>query len=371
MTSPFPIDRRRLVMGLGMATLLPSGCASRIPGPQWVSAQGADDASFSLVGASPDGSVTEVSSGFRGHGLAVHPFVPGHVVMFARRPGVEGLVVDLGRGKPIGRIRCPSGLRMQGHGAFSADGARLYGTLADEETAEGVVGVWRTDTWDPIDELPSYGLGPHELRFLPDGQTLVVANGGLLTRPETGREVLNLDTMDSSVVLIDAASGKRVDAFRIPVPKASLRHLGVTDDGTVVVGAQIQREAVGHEDVLPLVAALRAGEAPVVFDAPAVLAAMVDYVGSVAVSSRSRIAATSSPRGNLVLFWDLDRGTVLGSHAFNDVSGLAVDESTGTFVLSSSSGQVRNIDTTSLEEDEGARRDFDVRWDNHLTLVTL
>ncbi|MEO0601611.1 MAG: DUF1513 domain-containing protein, partial [Myxococcota bacterium] len=247
----------------------------------------------------------------------------------------------------------------------------LFGTLADEMTGAGTLGVWRTDTWAQVDALPTRGIGPHEVRLMPDGRTLVVANGGLLTRPETGREVLNLETMDSSLVFVDSTSGEVTEQSRLDVPKASLRHLDVTDDGVVVVGAQIQRDVVGHDDVLPLVAAHRPGTGLVAFETPELVAAMADYVGSVALSSRSRIAATSSPRGNLVLFWDVDRGEIVGRHAFSDVSGLAVDEQRARFVLSNSFGQVRTLDAFTLAEDDGARRDFDdVRWDNHLTLVT-
>ncbi|MEM6931835.1 MAG: DUF1513 domain-containing protein [Myxococcota bacterium] len=364
------LGRRQLVWGLGTLALLPTGCTTSA-GTWWVSAQGDDAERFSLLAASPAGPTTNVPSGFRGHGLAVHPQISGRVVMFARRPGTEGLVVDLGEPRSATSLACRSGLRMQGHGAFSPDGQWLFGTLADEATGAGALGVWRTDSWAQVDELPTQGIGPHEVRLMPDGRTLVVANGGLLTRPETGREVLNLDTMDSSIVFVDIDSGEVNEQARVGVPKASLRHLDITDDGVVVVGAQIQRAAVGHDDVLPLVAAHRPSTGLVAFDTPDLVAAMADYVGSVTLSSRSRIAATSSPRGNLVLFWDIDRGALVGQHAFTDVSGLAVDEAAGTFVLTNSFGQVRTLDAFTLAEDESARRDFDdVRWDNHLTLVT-
>lgn len=365
-------DRRQFLQGMAALTVLPVGCGGGAPADTlWVSAEGADGV-FSLVAGSAEGLVVRVPSAFRGHGSAWHPAWAERVVMFARRPGTSAAVVDLAEGRVLHALDAPPGMLVQGHGAFSADGGLLYVALAHEHTAEGSVGVWRTDTWAQVGELDSFGIGPHELRLMPDGATLVIANGGLLTRPKTGAQVLNLATMDSSLVFVEAATGDLIEQVRVPEPKASMRHLAVADDGTVVVGAQIQREAVGHDEVLPLVAIHRPGQGLEVLEVSELVAAMNDYVGSVAVSSQARVAATSSPRGDLVLFWGLDTGRLLGHHALADVCGLAVDEAAGCFLLSSSHGQVRSIDALSLEERSDARRTFDgVRWDNHLTTVTL
>jgi hypothetical protein len=43
-----------------------------------------------------------------------------------------------------------------------------------------------------IGELPSHGIGPHDLALLSDERTLVVANGGIRTHPDRRREELNL-----------------------------------------------------------------------------------------------------------------------------------------------------------------------------------
>lgn len=95
-------------------------------------------------------------------------------------------------------------------------------------------------------------------------------------------------------------------------------------------------------------------------------AAMRDYGGSVAVDARSRTAAVTSPRGDLVGFWDIDTGALRGHYAFDDVCGVAVSTDS-TFVLSGSNGQVRSVDATTLADARDARERFDgVRWDNHM-----
>src|SRR5438552_1061500 len=80
------------------------------------------------------------------------------------------------------------------HGAFSADGSLLYATENDNLTGSGLIGIYdATAGYRRLGEMSSRGIGPHDLALMPDGMTLAVANGGLRTLPESGREVLNPD----------------------------------------------------------------------------------------------------------------------------------------------------------------------------------
>ena len=45
--------------------------------------------------------------------------------------------------------------------------------------------------------------------LMPDGETFVVANGGIETHPDYGRAELNLETMDPSVAFVDRARWRR------------------------------------------------------------------------------------------------------------------------------------------------------------------
>ncbi len=56
-----------------------------------------------------------------------------------------------------------------------------------------MVGVYdATDGFTRIGEFPTFGVGPHELLLLGDGDTIAVANGGIETHPDFGRAKLNL-----------------------------------------------------------------------------------------------------------------------------------------------------------------------------------
>ena len=403
------LDRRRLMRGLAAAGLLPAwgrvawhgstlcgpavwgltGCGSdessggRNPGESgpagseddaltaelWLSAQGDAPETYGVAMLQAGGSDVEiVRSGFRGHDLAQHPTEPELVVMFGRRPGRFGFVLDVAQGVERARFDVASNRSLMGHGFFSLDGSLLYTTEADTVSGEGYLAVRRTDTWAQVAEIPTGGIGPHQACLMPSGDTAVIANGGILTRPETGREKLTLDTMDSSICILELETGRELDRQRVAEPKASIRHLDVDDEGAIAIGLQVQREAMEHTELVPLVGLYRRGEPIALFEAGSqVMSSMNDYVGSVALNPATRVAGFTSPRGNLVGFWSVDDGSLLGFAELADVSGITVSADRSTFVISSSVGQVRHIDATTLEERREMRHESPgVRWDNHL-----
>lgn len=384
-TSSRSIHRRTVLTGLVAAGLLPLAAVTgkKLLSPNQQST-GPDEVWFSAAIVGNDGfgaawhkqtaqSDAHIPTDFRGHGAALHPTRPNSALLFARRPGYMGIEVDLASGELVKQFHCAEGRHLYGHGCFSIDGKLLFTTEADIKGGVGKIGIRDADTYQPLGEYDSYGVGPHELRLMPDGKTLVVANGGLLTRPDTGRRVLNLDTMDSSLVYIDVHSGELVDQIRVNEPKASLRHLDVAEDGTVAVAIQVQREATHHTDLVPLAITHRRGEpARALHEPQPVLARLQDYMGSVAISNTSRRVGFTSPRGNLAVFWDIDSGEFVGQHSMRDVCGLATDPSQSRFILSSSSGQMRVLDSRTLQEQREQRVNAaGLHWDNHMVVTQL
>lgn len=334
-------------------------------GPLWASAQGAIEGTFELVVAGPQGVVARFASDVRGHGLATHPAVPTRVVMFGRRPQRTGLVADLERGV-LGTFSSPAGRHHVGHGCFDADASRLLVAEADDVTGQGTIAVLDAQSLERIDEFDTHGIGPHEVVLLPDGETLAIANGGLVTAPG-GRDPINLETMQSSLTHVDVATGTLRGTFTVPESKASIRHLAVGSDGAIVAVMQIQRDALDDVDPRPLIAVQQPGEALVPLDDGLELGtAMVDYAGGVALDELTRTAAVTSPRGNLVAYWNVDSGRLVGTDRFDDVSGVTVSSGLARFVLTGSSGQVRHTDVETLDEQPEERQQLDALWDNHL-----
>ncbi|MCG8313906.1 MAG: DUF1513 domain-containing protein [Pseudomonadales bacterium] len=337
-----------------------------------LSAQGNESNRYGLSWVANQNLQTTLS-GFRGHGLAKHGLNKNSVLLFARRPGNKAIEVDVSTGDITNTFRCLPDHHLFGHGCFSADGKVLYTSEANYVTGQGKIGVRDANSYQLLAEIPSYGVGPHEIKLMPDGKTLVVANGGIQTHPSSGRKKLNLDTMDSSLAYVDVQTGNLLDQFRVKESKASIRHLDVADDGTVAFAMQMQRSASNHESTVGLAGMHRPGEALHVFENPEpVVFQMNDYAGSVAINRKSRVVGFTSPRGNIAVFWHLDSRDYIGYHGLHDVCGLAVSLDQNYFLISNSNGQLRHLDSVTLKEDKSKRLNMpDTHWDNHLLVMSL
>jgi hypothetical protein len=320
----------------------------------WLSAQGRKLGEFSLGWVNPLQPLPgETMSNFRGHGLCQNPAQPHQVVMLARRPGTLAIVVNLLNGNIEHTFHCAPNRNMQGHAVFSPDGKWLFNAEADSITGEGKICVRECTTFKQTNEFSSHGIGPHELAFMPDKKTLVVANGGLLTRPSTARHVHNFPTMRSTLAYIDSHNGDLISEHLVANNKASIRHLDVATDGTVAIAMQVQRVAMHNNHMVPLAAIHKPGKEIQTLQAPTPLMVKLnDYMGSVKVLNEHRIAAFTSPKGDMAMFWHLDSLKLLAFHTFHDVCGLAISHDKHYFVLSNSAGKIRQIDARTLKENK-------------------
>ena len=328
---------------------------------------------FRASGFTADGArVFDVPLPGRGHSFAVRP--DGNAtVHFARRPGRFALVLDLLRSTVAHRVETPAGRHFYGHGVFSPDGRLLYATENDFDRERGVVGVYDAHAgYRRVGELPSHGIGPHEIGLLSDGETLVVANGGIATHPDLPRVKLNLPTMAPSLCFVDRRSGalRRELVLDPALHRLGIRHLAVAPNDTVAFA--MQYEGSTHDRV-PLVA-LQRGEGPLrlLNGPPSVIRAMKNYCGSVCFDPGGGAIAVSAPRGNLVTFWDVGTGRYLSSAKVSDGCGVAPGAGPGEFLASSGLGGVVAIGARS-----GTTRPLNVggleaaRWDNHLVAAPV
>ena len=163
----------------------------------------------------------------RGHAIAVSP-VTQDAVAIARRPGRYLIVIDTRTGQIRHTLESHAGRHFYGHGVFSQDGRWFYTTENDFTSGQGVIGVWDAQRdYQLVDTFLSYGIGPHELIMLSDGQTLAVANGGIQTHPDTGRAKLSLEQMRPSLTYLDSRRGTLLEQQHLPPlwHKNSIRHL--------------------------------------------------------------------------------------------------------------------------------------------------
>src|SRR5690554_2743691 len=200
----------------------------------------------------------------RAHQVLADP-VRGWLFTLARRPGEFIDIYDYQNQRPVTRLAVQAGYYLQGHALLSPDGRYLYTSETHLENDQGYLVVRDLDkNFKVVKELPTYGIEPHEFLWMPDGKTLVIANGGIKTQ---GREKLNLDTMQSSLVYLNSQTGELIEKQQLAdeFHQYSLRHLDVAPDGQVIIALQYQ----GHPaDSVPLVLAHRQGEALVSMTLP-------------------------------------------------------------------------------------------------------
>jgi hypothetical protein len=314
--------RRGVLAALLAASAVPRLGWAEAGSPDFLACAKEPDGSFALHGLRGDGSEAfALPLPARGHAGAGHPS-EALAVVFARRPGAYALVLDCARGTLRRTLSPPPGRQLNGHGAFLAGGAVLATSEQVAETSEGVVGLWdAADGFRRMGEVPTGGLGPHEVRLLPDGRTLLVANGGIATDPGD-RTKLNLATMRPSLATLDPLGGGAAEVTELDagLRRLSIRHLAVRPDGLAAFAMQWEGEPAATVPLLGLRApsgALALAEAP---EAEAML--MRGYAGSVAWSGEGTEVAITSPRGGRVQRFDAG-GAFLGAFARPEVCGVA------------------------------------------------
>jgi uncharacterized protein len=356
------VDRRGFLAGLIASGLVPASSWADIGNPSFLAAARLPDGNFALCGIDTAGTILfQNPIPARGHAAAAHP-IRAEAVAFARRPGTFASIINCATGTEIARLASPVGRHFYGHGAFSGDGETLFTTENDYEAGQGRIGVWdAANGYARIAEFASGGIGPHEIRLLPGSDTLVVANGGIDTHPDTGRTKLNLSTMRPNLSYLDQ-SGEVLNQMELPedLRGNSIRHLDISQDGQVALGMQWQRD---RSSFPALVGLHRFGDAVGLIRAPLNVHRQAHgYVGSIAFSGDGKQLAVTCPRGGCVQVFDAESCKYINSHDIADASGI-----TGFgrgFIVSSGTGLLQ-----AIGDGDALSVSHPLEWDNHLVTI--
>jgi len=371
------IDRRRF-----LAWLAAVGAGAAASPGAWALTldDGADSAYYLAARKSQEGYQATVIDGqgrlrlavpmpARGHSFAIDA-ARGRAVVFGRQPGFFAIAFHTGGQEPPRTIAPPDGRHFFGHGVFSPDGKLLFATENDYDAGRGVLGIYDASgagAMRRVGEFSTGGIGPHEVVLMPDGRTLCVANGGILTHPDYGKLALNAADMEPSLAYIDMVTGDLVERHVLApaLHRLSIRHLVLDGSGAVWFGCQHTGPA---QEQPPLVGRHRRGKPPELFTGPSsVLRGMKNYVGSLACDVSGTRVATSSPVGGCIVVWDAATGKCLDSISLFDGCGVAPRRQ-GGFVLTSGQGEVAHA---LPGEEQAVRQSMSsgVAWDNHLRRV--
>jgi uncharacterized protein len=361
------IDRRSLLLGtLAAVGFNPAraGPYARADDIAFVSAAKRGKSAFSILLLSANGAILrEVPLTARGHDVAMHP-ASGNAVVFARRPGTFAVAFNLNNATEPQIFNAQEGRHFYGHGTFSPDGRLLYISENDIAGARGVIGVYSVaGGYKKIGEHLSHGLGPHEIILLPDGKTLAVANGGLDTVPEAGRENLNLDAMEPSLTFVDRETGQLRAKHTLPsdLKQLSIRHIAADASGLIWFGAQWE----GSPSEMPQVigSAGETGRLRLITPSANAGLELKGYIGSMAASRDGRIIAASAPKAGRVVYIEAATGAVKAVSELKDACGIA-GEHDDTFAATSGFGVLRHerAGASVVSESQLA----DIAFDNHL-----
>lgn len=229
----------------------------------------------------------------RAHGLTWEP--GGTLLATARRPG-DWLL----RWSPDGAAPqwCWSAAdrRFTGHTLRDPDGRRLFSVETDLDTGQGLVVCRQPRTLEVLAEWPTRGIDPHQLIWGADGH-LLVANGGVPSLPETGRQKRDLERMDPSLVRLDREHGQLIGQWRLKDPRLSIRHLARDAAGQVGVALQAEHDDPAARAAAPVLAVFD-GQALSLADIPRPLAG---YGGDIAATPEGFVVST--PRAGGVGRW--------------------------------------------------------------------
>ncbi len=315
------------------------------------------------------GTLTSQAVPVRGH--AVLPLADGRVLLFGRRPAFECAVVSFtDTAIPSTPIATVADRHFNGHGCLTADGKVLFTTENDYAGKRGVLGLRDSQNWQVLGEYNTYGLDPHDLQLLPDGKTLVVANGGIETHPDFGRRKLNRESMQPSLVYLDTDTGRKIDEYRLPDRLLSIRHLTVTAAGDVGVALQYEGDLY-HTQPASLVAWQAQGGALELLDIPAETVPLFQgYMADIAHAPQQGILACSSPRGNHTTVWSTRERRFLHAWQLPEPSGIAFLAEEQAFLVSDATGGLHLLPSSPQQQAAQTLYQFtDVSWDNHLLLA--
>ncbi|MET0689246.1 MAG: DUF1513 domain-containing protein [Methyloceanibacter sp.] len=362
------LDRRVMLTGLASnaaVLLLPSRARASVEAEYFAAARKDDRGIYSAALFNlKSGDLRAVELPGRGHDITLKPD-GSEWVAFARRPGRFGVVVPMDSRPPVWFAAKPD-RHFFGHGAFSSDGRLLYATENDYKNARGMIGVRdATDGYRQIGEFDARGMEPHDIALLGDRRTMVIANGGIRTHPDSGATELNLPDMRPSLVYVDVETGDLIEEQKLSADlhQLSIRHVAVAARDIVVFGCQFR----GPEDETPpLIGFHRRGDAPVIVPAPDMTqSSLRNYIGSVTVDKSGGIVAASAPKGGLVTYWDVAGRRYLGTSELSDGCGLAPTHRSANFLLTSGEGWL----VTAGPAAAASRFTSQFQWDNHAILV--
>ncbi|WP_374351461.1 DUF1513 domain-containing protein [Chitinimonas sp.] len=233
-----------------------------------------------------------IPTSFLPHGIAIDPRCTTRVLVF-EKIGPGACEVDLASGRQMQAIAPAPGHHFYGHGAFSADGGRVFATETALDGLSGAISVRDGDSLDYLESFPTHGHKPHDCLLIDDGKVLVVANAGSGRFGEA-----------ASVCYVEVDTGRLLERMTLDTLEFNAGHLAIAaDGGLALVSAPRDGLDASHSGGVSL---RRAGEAMhAVSPGAAIPRSLQGETLSVAIDPDGRYAISCTPDADLVCIWDM------------------------------------------------------------------
>lgn len=350
------IDRRSFIKAAGvpfLASLAPRSLyALERTDAVFASAFRARDGSYGVATVTEAGEIIDrMPLPARAHGMATS-HATGVTVAFARRPGTFFMAFDANRRREPIIMHTPENRHFYGHGQFSPDGSILYASENDFDRNRGMIGLYDArDGFRRIGEYNARGIGTHDMTVSDDGKMIIIANGGIETHPDFGRTKLNIDTMEPSLVLLDAKTGMLIQKHGLAknLSQLSTRHVDLGREGRIWFACQYE----GPRNTLPpLLGHFSKGDDLNFIDLPdETTTRLANYIGAIAVNRRDGVIGVTSPNGNVAVTLDEKTGKVLREMTLSQAAGVAA--------------AAKGVVTSSYDGHFGTAKSA-VAWDQHI-----
>ena len=301
----------------------------------------------------------------RGHGTT-YSNQTSSFVLFDRSPGEYFLFNSLRRiSNKIIKVLAPEGIHFYGHGAFSNCGKKIFVTANDLTTLEGRILVYEvTDQIKLIDNISSYGIGPHEIVRIDGTDLFWVANGGLKTHPDTQGSILNFDSIQSSLTLLND-KGDLIKSYQIPGHYQSGRHLSSKSDQIIIANQDkdfmpgVNRPIAHYVDNDQLLDLEVSSE---------LYSKTKGYGASVCLDNKKKFAVITCPKGDLILLWDWIYHQMIHTFKAIDPAGVCFDTISNCFFITCGNGDILKLKADSKELTLFDTLDY--QWDNHVQIIS-
>ena len=299
-------------------------------------------------------------------------YLPGtnKIVVISRRTGNKIFILNLKSNKISKIIHAPDYRHFYGHGVYCDKTKFLYVTENNykfNDERSGSIAIYDTKKdFSRIGEFITYGIGPHEIKIFRD--TIIIANGGVLTHPDFPRIKLNLKDIQSNITRVNINNGELKQKLQLnkKYKNLSIRHFDIDRNNNIYAGCQVYNKVEQASE--NLVFSCKSNKLKSFSISESLSKELKNYTGSIKLNIDNNEIYASFPRGNHLISWNINDHKVKKIIRINDVCGMSYAKKKKIFLISDGQG---NIYSNSLNHNLSKFYSSKFNFDNHFINFTL